>query len=328
MAAATARLARLGLLMTRPDALERLARVDVVVIDKTGTLTGGVPVVEVADIQGDYSRDTVLQIAAALESVSDHPIAVAFRAHFNTTMTANALQEFPGKGMEGRIDGIRWRVGTRDFVLEHAPGDFDPNVADSGIFLGTPEGIVATFNLIDGLRADATKAVEQLRTLGLQVAIASGDEPKRVEAVARQLHIQDASGRLTPERKLALVQQRQATGSHILMVGDGINDGPVLAAASVSCAMARGSAVAQAAADLLLLNDSLTTLAEAIHTARRVRSVIRQNLAWALTYNLAAVPLAALGWIAPWVAAIGMSTSSLLVVLNAARLARSGGART
>jgi P-type Cu2+ transporter len=126
---------------------------------------------------------------------------------------------------------------------------------------------------------------------------------------------------------LALVQQRQAQGTNILMVGDGINDGPVLAAASVSCAMAQGSAIAQAAADLLLLNDSLATLAEAVRIARQMRGVIRQNLLWALAYNIGAVPLAAAGWIAPWVAAIGMSTSSLLVVLNAARLARSPGTR-
>ncbi|HYA44771.1 MAG TPA: HAD-IC family P-type ATPase, partial [Acidimicrobiales bacterium] len=129
-----------------------------------------------------------------------------------------------------------------------------------------------------------------------------------------------ASGRLTPEQKLALVQQRQSEGARVLMVGDGINDGPVLAAASVSCALAQGSAIAQSAADLLLLNESLGTLAEGVRTARRMLSVIRQNLGWALAYNLAAVPLAALGLIPPWIAAIGMSLSSLLVVLNAARL--------
>jgi P-type Cu2+ transporter len=324
MAAATTRLARLGLLVTRPDALERLARVDVVIVDKTGTLTCGVPSVEVREVEGEYSRAAVLEIAAALERASEHPIAVAFREYANPALLADAVQEMSGWGLQGRVNGTLWRLGTRRFVMEL--GGSYSNDVDTGIYLGTREGIVATFAVSDGLRPDAAHAVEQLRGMGLQVAIASGDEQERVNGVARQLGVQDALGRLTPQEKLCLVQQRQAAGTNVLMVGDGINDGPVLAAAAVSCAMGRGSAIAQAAADLLLLNESLTTLAEAIRTARQMRGVIRQNLAWALTYNFAAVPLAAMGWIAPWLAAIGMSMSSLLVVLNAARLTRSGGA--
>lgn len=331
MAAATARLARLGLLVTRPDALERLARVDVVVVDKTGTLTGGMPVVELKGIRHGYSRPLAFQTAAALESASDHPIALAFRKHQSRARVASMLREFAGAGVEGCIDGALWRLGTHEFVneLTQAPGaGLSRSATDpgSGIALGNSDGIVATFALADGLRTGALHAVEQLRRMGLQVAIASGDQQEVVDEVARKLGVQEAMGRLTPQAKLALVQQREAAGTRVLMVGDGINDGPVLAAASVSCAMAQGSAVAQAAADLLLLNDSLGTLAEAICTARQMRAVIRQNLAWALVYNLGAVPLAAMGWIAPWVAAIGMSTSSLLVVLNAARLARSRGA--
>ncbi len=331
MAAATARLARLGLLVTRPDALERLARVDVVVVDKTGTVTSGTPVVELQDIGQGYSRPLAFQIAAALESASDHPIALAFRKHVSQARVAGELQEFAGRGVEGRIDGVLWRLGTHHFVQElaQAPGAGYCGLSNdpaTGIALGNSDGIVATFALTDGLRPGALGAVEQLRRMGLEIVIASGDQQQVVDDVARKLGVQEAVGRLTPQAKLALVQQREAAGTRVLMVGDGINDGPVLAAASVSCAMAQGSAVAQAAADLLLLNDSLGTLAEAICTARRMHTVIRQNLAWALVYNLGAVPLAAVGWIAPWAAAIGMSTSSLLVVLNAARLARSPGA--
>jgi len=331
MAAATARLARLGLLVTRPDALERLARVDVVIVDKTGTVTSGTPVVELKGISRDCSRPLAFQTAAALESASDHPIALAFRKHATAARVATALKEFAGRGMEGCVDGALWRLGTHQFVKEltQAPDvgcsglSNDPG---TGIALGNSDGIVATFALVDGLRPGALRAVEQLRGMGLKVAIASGDQQQVVDEVARKLGVQEAVGRLTPQAKLALVQQRESAGSRVLMVGDGINDGPVLAAASVSCAMAQGSAVAQAAADLLLLNDSLGTLADAVCTARQMRAVIRQNLVWALVYNLGAVPLAALGWIAPWVAAIGMSMSSLLVVLNAARLARSAGA--
>ena len=325
MAAATTRLARRGLLVTRPDALERLARVDVVVVDKTGTVTSGTPAVELRDIRQGYSRALAFQTAAALESASDHPIALAFRKHAGPERVAGELKEFAGRGVEGHIEGALWRLGTHQFVreLSQAPAGAD----GTGIALGNSDGIIATFALADGLRPGSLGAVEQLRGMGLKVVIASGDQQEVVDEVARQLGVEEAIGRLTPQAKLALVQQRESAGTRVLMVGDGINDGPVLAAASVSCAMAQGSAVAQAAADLLLLNDSLGTLVEGICTARLMRAVIRQNLAWALVYNLGAVPLAALGWIAPWVAAIGMSTSSLLVVLNAARLARSPGAQ-
>jgi Cu2+-exporting ATPase len=282
--------------------------------------------VELREIQQGHSPEAVFRIAAALESASGHPIALAFPPA-NPASAIEALKEFPGAGVEGRVDGTLWRLGTFPFVKELvASADRGlPDDADAGIFLASAEGIAATFSLKDVLRPDTVRAIERLRDMGLEVAIASGDRQAVVDSVARQLSIQDARGRLTPQQKLALVRQRQSGGTHVLMVGDGINDGPVLAAASISCAMAQGSAIAQAAADLLLLNGSLSTLAQAIGTARQMRAVIRQNLAWALVYNFAAVPLAALGWIAPWVAAIGMSASSLLVVLNAARLARSGG---
>ncbi len=329
IAAATARLARLGLLVTRPDALERLSRVSVVVVDKTGTLTRGQAKAEIVSVNGGHSADEALAIAAALESQSEHPIAAAFRSYVRPDMTVESARELAGGGVEGVIGGVLWRLGNREFVgaLEDPPsakGDERSSGSLSEVVLGNSNGVVATFAVCDSLRSDAVRAVQQLRDMGLEVTIASGDQEEVVRSAARQLGIQRAIGRLTPQQKLGLVQFYKALGSNVLMVGDGVNDGPVLAAASVSCAMAEGSAVAQAAADLLLLNDSLVCLAEAIRMARRLRSVIYQNLGWAFAYNVAAVPLAAIGWIPPWVAAVGMSISSLLVVLNAARLARGG----
>ena len=327
IAAATARLARSGLLVTRADALERLADVDVVMIDKTGTLTRGTPELAFQDCGPGQTREDLLQIAAALEAASEHPIALAFRPHLTRERVAGNLQEFAGRGVEGVIEGKRWRLGSPRFVAElttSPPARALSPTGDPAIVLGNSDSVMATFALIDALRPDALHAVDEFRGMGLQVAIASGDQDQVVQSVAGQLGIQDATGRLSPRQKLIQLQQRQRAGARVLMIGDGINDGPVLAAASVSCAMAQGSAVAQAAADLLLLNESLTTLTESVRTARRMRTVIRQNLGWALAYNLAAVPLAALGWIPPWVAAIGMSVSSLLVVLNAARLANRG----
>lgn len=318
-AAATARLAKLGLLVTRPDALERLAAVSAVVLDKTGTVTAGVPAVRVTRIQGDLSRAEVLQIAAALERVCDHPIATAFRPYETPERVAVDVREFAGRGVEGRVNGRLWRLGTADFVAELCG---ERPVESGGVLLGGTAGLVAVFAISEGLRPAAANAVRELRELGLEVIMASGDDRSVVRGVGAELGIAEAYGRLSPAEKLALVREREAAGSRVLMVGDGINDGPVLAAASVSCALAEGSAIAQSAADLLLLNESLTTLAAAIRAARQMRGVIRQNLTWSFFYNLAAVPLAAAGLIAPWVAAIGMSMSSLLVVLNSARLAR------
>jgi Cu2+-exporting ATPase len=157
--------------------------------------------------------------------------------------------------------------------------------------------------------------------MGFEVIIASGDSAAAVAGAARALNIPRAHPRLAPEDKIRLLEQLRAAGHRVFMVGDGINDGPVLAAADVSCAMGQGSAIAQSASDLLLVHDGLGTLPRAVAAARHALRVMRQNLGWALAYNLAAVPLAALGYVSPWLAALGMSLSSLGVVLNARRLA-------
>jgi P-type Cu2+ transporter len=320
IAAATTRLARMGLLVTRADALERLGLIDAVVLDKTGTLTSGSPGIVEMKLHGSLGREEVLAIAAALERVSTHPLAAAFAPFASPSVQALQVQEIAGRGLEGCIAGQRWRIGRPDFVREIAGTSAEPGSTDH-LTLGNEAGLVASFELGEQPRADAQAAVAALRTLGLMPILASGDRREAVKSIARQLGISRAEGRLEPQEKIALLHQLQARGARVLVVGDGINDGPVLAAADVSCAMGQGSAIAQAAADLLLLNDSLRALPLAVQTAQRMRNVIRQNLRWAFLYNLAAVPLAALGFIAPWVAAIGMSVSSLVVVLNARRLA-------
>jgi len=172
----------------------------------------------------------------------------------------------------------------------------------------------------DAVLEEAKEAVAELRRRGLTVAIASGDSVAAVGAVARSLDIAEYHARMDFSEKLEFVRQRQAAGGHVLMVGDGINDGPVLAAANVSCALTDGSAIAQSAADLLLLHRSLHALGQGVALARRARSVAKQNLTWAFIYNVTMVPLAAAGYIAPWIAALGMSVSSLAVVLNSVRL--------
>ena len=330
LAAATTRLARLGVLVTRADAIERLARADTVIFDKTGTLTGnstGVVDVKLLGVN-TISHGRALAMAAALERGSAHPLAEAFRPHQDANLCADALGEFEGRGVEGRISGVRWRLGRRDFVEALAPRRDDPrNLEDQAgtttLHLGSERGLVAEFQVGIPLRADAGAAIDELRAMGLEVVIASGDSGATVAGAARALNIGAAHSRLTPDDKIHLLQELRTGGHRVFMIGDGINDGPVLAAADVSCAMGQGSAIAQSASDLLLVHDGLATLPRAVAAARNALRVMRQNLAWALAYNLAAVPLAALGFVSPWLAALGMSLSSLGVVLNARRLATS-----
>lgn len=326
LAAASTALARLGVLVTRADAVERLARADTVIFDKTGTLTEpGCLTLEVT-LLSTLERDSVLAIAAALERESAHPLAVALRADEKASVQARELREFTGEGVEGTIDGARWRLGTRQFAERCAvrtnvralprPGD-----RGATMYLGGPGGLVAAIDVRAPLRTGARASVDRLRALGLEVIIASGDGTSAVLHVARGLGISRAHSRFTPSAKIALVRALRASGRRVFVIGDGINDGPVLAAADVSCAMGQGSAIAQSASDLLLVHDGLEQLPRAVATARSALRVMRQNLAWALAYNLAAVPLAALGLVSPWLAALGMSLSSLGVVINARRLA-------
>jgi Cu2+-exporting ATPase len=328
LAAASTRLARLGVLVTRADAVERLARVDTVIFDKTGTLT--VPSADVVDVKllSGLSEDAVLAIAAALERDSAHPLAAAFRAHERPDVRAVSVKETAGAGIEGEIAGETWRLGTHPFVAGCAASGnvvplVPPGAADATLYLGSAAGFAAALRVRAPLRPEARQAVDALGAQGLSVLIASGDQGFAVQEAARELGITRAHSRLSPHDKIWLLEELRSRGHRAFVIGDGINDGPVLAAAEVSCALGAGSAIAQSAADLLLVNEDLTVLSRAVKVARAAMRVVRQNLAWSLVYNFSAVPAAALGWIPPWAAALGMSLSSLGVVLNARRLARS-----
>jgi Cu2+-exporting ATPase len=190
----------------------------------------------------------------------------------------------------------------------------------TGVVLGNDRSLLAHFEFADRLRDKAAETVDRLKTLGIEVELLSGDEAGVVQKVADELRIDRFEARCRPEDKLARIQALQAQGAVVAMVGDGVNDAPVLAAAQVSLAMGGGTQLAHASADMLLLSEQLPHLVTAVVTSRRTLTIIRQNLVWALVYNLLVLPLAAAGWIAPWMAAIGMSSSSLIVVANALRL--------
>ncbi len=325
LTAATGLLTSKGVLTTRGHALETLARVNHIIFDKTGTLSHGQ--LEVTGFQslGNATESFCRHIAAGLETASEHPVAHAVMRLSDAPAAFTNLTAESGRGIKGVYQQKRYRIGTESFVRELTGRDLPleqraDNGGNSVIFLGSEEGWLARIALADRLREDAAGAVQELRALGIDVTLLSGDVPVVVDKVAQQLGIPHALGGQLPDGKLAYLKRQQEQGAVVAMVGDGVNDAPVLAGAAVSIAMGSGSQLAQASADMVLLTENLHQLPFAVKTARRMQTIIKQNFAWTILYNLVAIPLAASGVIAPWMAAIGMSASSLIVVLNALRL--------
>ena len=318
--AGTGRLTKLGLLTTRGHALETLAQATDIVFDKTGTLTlGKLSLLDVEPVNG-HDKDAVLQLAAALEAASEHPIALAIRqAAVGGMQGAESPVNHPGQGVEGSIAGRRYRLGKPAFAGAAIPGT-SPHPAATRLALAGPNGLMGWLYLGDEVRADAAHAIVALKSLGVRVHLLSGDNQAATSAIAGDLGIEHVRAEALPDDKLAYVKSLQAEGRIVAMVGDGINDAPVLAQAQVSVAMGEGTDVAQAAADMVMLGGRLAALADGVGIARKTRRIIYENLGWALGYNLIAIPLAAFGYVTPWIAGIGMSSSSLLVVLNALRL--------
>ena len=327
LVAATGSLARRGVLVTRGHALETLARATHFVFDKTGTLTSGrMNLVGVLPL-GAHSRDHALAAVAALEASSEHPVGRALTAHGPSParFCAQQVQVVTGQGVEGVIDGARMRAGAPNFVAALHGQPLPPDlvfVSDdvTTVALGDEHGWIALFTLGDTLRPEARRVVQALSARDGVVELLSGDRIPAVARVAQRLGLSHFQGGATPADKLEYVRALQNTGAVVAMVGDGINDAPVLAQAQVSVAMAGGTALARLNADVALLNDSLQPLLDAVTIARRTLRVIHQNFAWAVVYNLIAVPLAVMGLVTPWAAALGMSLSSLLVIGNALRL--------
>ncbi len=335
LTAATGALTRMGVLTTRSHALETLARVTHVIFDKTGTLTEGRLTLTQVVRLGVLTRDRCVAITAALEQGSEHPLGRALIAAAGVAMPlpASDVRAVAGEGMEGVVQGVNYRIGTLEFAqaLSGRASDLPETLSEAVgtvVYLADQRGVLAGFVFEDTLRSGAAEAVAELRKLGLEVQLLSGDGERPVQQVAAILGITTAEARLKPADKLRRLQALQAQGAVVAMIGDGVNDAPVLAAAQVSLAMGSGTQLAASASDMVLLSERLAHLAPAVLMARRTLAVIRQNLAWALLYNLLAVPLAAMGWIAPWMAAIGMSASSLLVVVNALRLREPPGVAT
>ncbi|MDS4059258.1 MAG: heavy metal translocating P-type ATPase [Candidatus Contendobacter sp.] len=327
MVAATGALTRLGVLTTRGHALETLARATHVIFDKTGTLTFGRPRVAAVETVGGLETRRGLALAAALERGSEHPVGRALvEAAGESIPLATDIRNMPGNGIEGWIEGRRYRIGRPEFVAALSQGTATErdglDAASTWVALGDETGLLAWFRLTDALRPDAAVAVAALRARGLTVELLSGDRPDAVTHIAREAGIATATGGMSPQDKLERLRALQQRGTVVAMVGDGVNDAPVLAAAQVSLAMGNGTQLAHASADMILLSERLEHLVDGVDMAWRTLTITRENFAWAIGYNLIALPLAAGGWLTPWMSAIGMSFSSLLVVVNALRLRR------
>ena len=318
-AAAGSRLSQLRLLVTNGNAIESLSRATLAMFDKTGTLTMGTPrITSVFVIDNNWTEKDCRLVAAALEHVSTHPLAKAFALPDELPPVMDERIHV-GQGVCGLIDGSEWRIGSAEFVGGGAAAE---DSTATHVFLGVAGNVVAWFELEDELRPDVRETLDTIRALGLKTALISGDHRVAVETIATRLGIDDLHFECTPEDKLHVIETAQERGERVVMIGDGINDAPVLAGADTSIAPAHGALLAQTSADVIMLGDSLAPLTTAVEMARKTMRIVRQNLAWAIIYNALALPLAAAGFVPPWAAAIGMSASSLIVVLNALRLNR------
>lgn len=328
LTAATGALYRSGVLITRGSALETLAQATHFVFDKTGTLTTGRMSLAGVSLLSDESREQCLACAAALESWSEHPVgrALVTAAH-GVHPVASEVRTITGEGIEGVVRGRLLRLGRPQFVAalhgQALPRELRlAHAAVTVVALGDAQGWMALFMLDDIVRHDAPAMVQALAASGAKIALLSGDRPQRAGHTAFELGITEYCGGATPADKLAYVRKLQEQGAVVAMIGDGVNDAPVLAQAQVSVALGSGTELAQTSSDFILMANRLNVLVEAVHTSRRALRIIRQNLAWAAVYNVVALPLAMAGMVTPLVAALGMSVSSLAVVLNAMRLLR------
>jgi len=319
---ATGTLHGLGLLLTRGHVLEGLNQIDTVIFDKTGTLTEGRLTLKAIRSLGTLSSDDCLCLAAALENHSEHPIAGAFGS---TPLTAEQVITTPGSGLEGQVEGRRLRIGEPGFVCALSASQVPtmPDEPGQWLLLGDDKQLLAWLVLDDRLRDDAALLIDACKQRGWKTLLLSGDSSPMVGTVAAQLKIDEVQGSLRPDDKLQILQQLREQGRKVLMIGDGVNDVPVLAAADISVAMGSATDLAKTSADAVLLSNRLQALVQAFALARRTRCIIVENLLWAGLYNGLMLPFAALGWITPLWAAAGMSVSSLIVVLNALRLTRS-----
>ena len=317
---------RNGIALLNNDSIEIIAKSDCFVFDKTGTLTKGTLELENVEILNkNFNCDDILNIASALESASEHPLAkaICMATENNEVLHARNVRNYPGQGISGDIDEP-WYIGTDKFIREHCSenitNQLNSNCTLRRIFLANSKSVIAALYFNDDIREASHDLIRYLKKQGKKIILMSGDHETIVKEVADNLEIEEYQAELKPEEKLKNINHLQQQGHQVCMIGDGINDAPGFAQSDIAIAMTDASDITKLNADMLLLNNKIESLKTMLKIVFKTNRTIHANFIWALGYNLTALPFAVLGYIAPWMAALGMSLSSLIVVINATRI--------
>ncbi len=317
---ATGAVRQLGVLVDKGAFLETLDSVNTIVFDKTGTLTEGrMELAEVVVVEQSMSRQDMINLAASVEQESLHPVAMSLKEVATELVTVKAIKTVPGQGVSAEVDGTIFWIGRPSGLDREVQR---PDQQANWVVLARDNEVLGWFRFADRLRDGVGEMIQTLRHEGKKVLVYSGDGSETGRSQVGTLQVDGSCLGVTPEEKIEGVRQLQSQGNRVLMVGDGLNDAGALAVADISLAVNPVDVVVQSAADATLVRPDLSNFTSLFGYASRVSRIIRQNLVWALMYNLSVIPLAIAGFVPPWVAALGMSLSSLLVTLNAGRLVR------
>ncbi len=328
--AGCSRSASLGIILRGGDVIERLASVDTALFDKTGTITCGLPGIIRLETYAGYDAAAVLQAAATVEEQASHPIARAIvrhaAEHGYQPESCRDFRAIPGRGISGVLpNGERVLCGSRSFLREQGVSlevDSRYDSAATAVLIAIDGCLAGCFLLSDQLREGARGVISGLAAERMDICLISGDHQTTVDRIAAEIGVSSAFGGMTPDQKLAHATELQQRGRRVLMVGDGVNDAPALASATVSCSLSGSSDIALENADVIITGDDLSRIATAYRISRATMTIIKQNLAWAFVYNIIGIPLAMTGLLTPVYAAVAMTASSLLVSLNSLRLMR------
>ncbi|WJG07604.1 heavy metal translocating P-type ATPase [Aliiglaciecola sp. LCG003] len=317
LTSALAKLNESGILLKRADVLDQIPEIDCIVFDKTGTLTQGYFSIVNIELFSNVDKQMVLNLAAGLEAYSEHPLASAFTRP--TGLKVEDVESVSGYGLKGVYQQHEVKIGKREFLHQSAVLEaVDPSFS---IFLQMDNKLLAAFEMRDQVRPEASELIASLSNH--DVYMLSGDNHRNAQQVAQQIGIKKIMANQTPSQKLAFIETLQSRHKMVMMVGDGINDAPVLARADVSVAVGSAADMSKRSADIILLNNRLSAVTTIFDMGSKARRKVKQNMSWAIGYNLFITPLAVLGYLSPWMAVIGMSLSSIIVVVNSVRLMRS-----